>query len=41
MRNVSKLALIAIAALSLAACNTVRGVAADLESVANAGDEVT
>jgi predicted small secreted protein len=28
------------AALALAGCNTVRGVGADVESVANAGDEV-
>ena len=34
--------LLAVAAgLSLAACNTVRGVGEDIESVGNAGDRAT
>ena len=40
MRRLTITTLIAFS-LALSACNTVRGVAADLESVANAGDEVT
>ncbi len=39
MRKVLTLAALA-ASLSLAACNTVRGVGEDVQSVANAGDEV-
>lgn len=35
------LASLVVLSLALSACNTVRGVAADLKSVANAGDEVT
>ncbi|WFL76864.1 Entericidin EcnA/B family protein [Altererythrobacter arenosus] len=36
----SSLVIILIASLALSACNTVRGLGQDLESVANAGDEV-
>ncbi len=40
MRHIA-LAAIAIAALAVAGCNTVRGLGADLKSVADAGDEIT
>ena len=35
------IASLLIFSLALSACNTVRGLGQDLESVANAGDEVT
>lgn len=39
MRRISLFAIL-VASLALAGCNTVRGLGRDLESVADAGDEV-
>ena len=38
MRNVA-IALVAVAALALAACNTVKGAGRDIESVGQAGED--
>ncbi|MBX7495900.1 Entericidin EcnA/B family protein [Qipengyuania sp. 6B39] len=40
-RKLSFVSLLAAGALSLSACNTVRGLGDDLKSVADAGDRVT
>jgi predicted small secreted protein len=41
LRKFAILALVAAGAMSLSACNTVRGLGQDIQSVADAGDRVT
>ena len=41
LRKFAVLALVAAGTMSLSACNTVRGLGQDIESVADAGDRVT
>jgi predicted small secreted protein len=39
MRTLAAITVLALAALTLSACNTVKGLGEDIESVGEAGDE--